>query len=143
MAKSSAPINATLSVSLFLLAILGCGGSNRQLQSITANSQGMIQFQFSAAGTFSASPTSVNPLRVSWYVIPSGEDPPFGYTISSQPFATSCHTGTVVIALAPANPNAPTSGTIPTQVFDDLVIAHTTTAEGGFVASSPQNVACP
>jgi hypothetical protein len=142
MAKSSTSI-ATLSVALFLSATFGCGSSNRRLQLITPSSAGMIQFQFSAAGTFSASPTSVNPLPVSWYVIPAGDDPPFGYTLTSQPFATSCRTGALVIALAPTDPNAPTTGSIPTQVFQDLVLAHTTTAEGGFVASSPQNIACP
>jgi len=143
MKKSSVPILAALAAALLLSATLGCGSGNRQLQSITANGTGMIQFQFTAAGMFNASPTSVNPLPVSWYKIPAGVDPPFSYSLSSQPFATSCQTGDMVIALAPTNPDAPATGPIPTQVFDDLVLTHTTTSEGGFVASSPQNIACP
>ena len=145
MEKFSAQIIAALCAELFLSLALGCGSSNsnRQLQSISTSSTGMIQFQFTAAGTFSASPTTVNPLPVSWYVIPAGEDPPFGYTLTSQAFATSCQTGELVVALAPTDPNAPGSGVIPTQVFQDLVLDHTTTSEGGFVASSPQIIPCP
>ena len=145
MKKFSASIIAAFCAELFLSVTLGCGSSNsnRQLQSIATSGTGMIQIQFTAAGTFSASPTSENPLPVSWYVIPAGEDPPFGYTLTSQAFATSCQTGALVIALAPTNPNAPSSGLIPTQVFQDLVLDHTTTSEGGFVASSPQIIPCP
>lgn len=51
------------------LSTLGCG-SHRQVQSIKTQSSGMTQFQFTATGTFSTSPTSVTPLAVDWYVIP-------------------------------------------------------------------------
>jgi hypothetical protein len=142
MAMSSASIRPILTVSLFLLTALGCGSSNRQLQSIATAGVGMIQFQFTAVGTFSMSPTTVNSLPVSWYLV-SQSPPPANYTLTSQPFVTQCQTFAVVVAVAPTNPNAPTSGTIPNQVFQDLVIAHTTTSEGGFVASTPQNIACP
>jgi hypothetical protein len=129
---------------LLLVAALGCGrGGNRQLQSIAANASGMIQFQISATGTFTASPASVNPLPVSWYVIPAGEDPPFSYSLTSQPFTTGCQTGSQVIALAPTNPGAATTGPIPTQVFEDLVTNHTTRSEGGFVVSQPLGIPCP
>jgi hypothetical protein len=56
---------------------LACGSSssNRQLQSITIN--GAVegeQFEFVAAGTFSAPPTTVSPLPVSWsYAPPPGQ----------------------------------------------------------------------
>ncbi len=142
MKKSSAPLIATLSVWLFLSATLGCGSSNRQLQSITTNSQGMTQFQLTATGRFSASPTTVTPLPVAWFVVGQAP-PPTPYSLTSQPFVTGCQTLAVVIAVAPANPKAASTGNIPDQVFQDLVIAHTTTSEGGFVASSPQNIACP
>lgn len=145
MAKSRIPMMiATLFVSSFLSATFGCGGnggSSRQLQSIAVTGTGMVQLQFTAAGTFNASPVTVNPLPVSWYVVnptPSAEP----YTLTSQPFQSACQDA-VVIAVAPMDPMAPAAGTIPSQVFQDLVTAHTTTVEGGFVASSPQFLACP
>jgi hypothetical protein len=144
MTKTWAPMIGTLCFSLLLSATLGCGSSgsgNRQLQSIAVNGTGMIQLQFTATGTFSASPTTVSPLPVSWYVVnptPDGE----AYALTSQPFQSMCQNATLV-AVAPADPKAPASGTIPSQVFQDLVIAHTTTVEGGFVASGPQYMACP
>jgi hypothetical protein len=146
MTKSWTPILFTLSASLFLALTLGCGTSNRQLQSIAINTTGaiegnMIQLQFVAAGTFNASPTAVNPLPVSWYVVP--HDTTAVYTLTSQPLTMMCQTGSSVIALAPTNPNAPSSGTIPSQVFQDLVINHTIAEEGGFVASTAQYAACP
>jgi hypothetical protein len=58
-----APFLLILSAFLFI----ACGGSSRQLQSITiakaANGQ---QIQFVATGTFSAPPTTVTPLPVDW-----------------------------------------------------------------------------
>jgi len=124
------------------------GGSNsaRQLQSITAIATGMTQIQLTATGAFSASPKSVTPLPVAWYIEPGVLDPPPGsvsYTLSSQPFSTACQTGSTAAAIAPQSPDAPASGAIPNQVWIDLVVNHTTTAEDGFVASPPQNIACP
>jgi hypothetical protein len=146
MTKSWAPIFATLSASLFLAATLACGGSNRQLRSISITPTGviegnMIQLQFVAAGAFNASPTAVDPLPVSWYVVPQATAAV--YTLTSQPFDIACQTGSSVIALAPTDPNAPKSGTIPSKVFQDLVIDHTVSEEGGFVASIVQYAACP
>jgi hypothetical protein len=141
MAKSRAPMMiATFFVCSFLAATLGCGGSggsSRQLQSIAVTGTGMVQLQFTAAGAFNASPVTVNPLLVSWYVVN-----PTPYTLTSQPFQSACQDA-VLIAVAPIDPMAPATGTIPGQVFQDLVTAHTTTLEGGFVASSPQFLACP
>jgi len=136
-------MTATFFASLFLSATLGCGsgGSSRQLQSIAVNGTGMIQMQFTATGSFTVTPTTVSPLPVSWYVVnpvPSG----MPYLLTSQPFEVTCENATLV-AVAPADPTAPASGTIPSQVFQDLVIAQTTTVEGGFVASSPRFLACP
>jgi hypothetical protein len=146
MTKPWAPILATVSASLFLAATWACGSSNRQLQSIAINTTGaiegnMIQLQFVASGMFNASPTTVNPLPASWYVVPQDTAPI--YTLTSQPFKMMCKTGASVIALAPTDTNAPSSGAIPSQVFDDLVINHTIAAEGGFIASPPQYAACP
>ncbi len=143
MAKSWAPAIAFLFASLLVSASLGCGSgsSNRQLQSIAINGTGMIQLQFTATGTFNMSPATVSPLPVSWYVVnltPSG----MPYILTSQPFQSECQDA-LLIAVAPADPMAPATGTIPSQVFQDLVTAHTITVEGGFVASSPQFMACP
>jgi len=142
------PILIAASILLTLLSTLGCGSGsgNRQLQSITDNATGMTQIQLTATGAFSASPKSVTPLPVAWYVTPAVLDPPVGsvaYTLSSQPFSTACQTGGVAVAVAPQSPSAPTTGTIPSQVWIDLVVRHTTTSEGGFVASLPQNIFCP
>ena len=92
---------------------LACGSSNRQLQSITidevANGQ---QIQSTATGTFSASPTTVSPLAVSWSFAP----PPPEYTLTTQPFTFQCEvTGpypSPLIALAPADANASSSGSV-------------------------------
>jgi len=97
MTKAWAPIIANLSAWFLLLAALGCGSSNRQLQSIAVTSTGaiegnMIQLQFVAAGSFNASPTTVNPLAVSWYVVDQ-DAPPAVYTLTSQPFSMMCKTG--------------------------------------------------
>lgn len=149
MAKSWVPVLAAPSFSFLLLVMLACGSSNRQLQSLTITPTGaiegnMIQLRFVAAGTFNASPTTVNPLPVSWYVVPQeAEDVNLSYNLTSQPFSLMCQTGSSVIALAPTDPNAPSSGTIPSQVFTDLVTTHTITMEGGFVASTAQYAACP
>ena len=101
----------------------------------------MIQLQFVAAGAFNASPTAVDPLPVRWYVVPQATAAV--YTLTSQPFDIACQTGSSVIALAPTDPNAPKSGTIPSKVFQDLVIDHTVSEEGGFIASIAQYAACP
>jgi hypothetical protein len=114
MKKSSAPLFA-LSTWLLLSATLGCGSSNRQLQSIATNSQGMTQFQLTATGTFSASPTTVSPLPVAWFQVGQTFFPPFTYKLTSQPLVTGCPTLAAVIAIAPTNPKAPSTGTLPEQ----------------------------
>jgi hypothetical protein len=102
----------------FLLALaaainLACGSNNRQLQSITVNAvTNGEQIQFVATGTFSASPTTVNPLPVSWSFAP----PPGQYTLTTQPFMFECEVAgpypSPLIAMAPADPNAPSSGSL-------------------------------
>jgi len=112
MAKSRAPL------SFFLLCLaaslsIGCGSSsNRQLQSIaiqaTVNGE---DIQFVATGTFSAPPTTVSPLAVSWSYAP----PPPDYTLTAQPFLYSCahpQTAGPIVAMAPSDPNAPNTGSM-------------------------------
>jgi len=101
---------------LLTLLTLGCGSgsSNRQLQSITikavANGQ---RVQFLATGTFSAPPTAVSPLPVFWTFAPP--DPQ--YTLTTEPFLFNCEqpeSPGPIVAMAPANPGAPSSGSIST-----------------------------
>jgi len=134
---------AAQAVVVLLAGALSCGGSNRQLQSITTNHSGITQLQFTATGTFSTSPASVSSLPVFWWTGPAILHPPYAYTLSSQPYNVACQTGDSVIAIAPTSPNAPTSGTIPGQVFEVLVSTQTGAQEGGFVASAPQSISCP
>jgi hypothetical protein len=110
------------SVLLILVATvltLSCGSGGRQLQSITisqtVNGQ---QIQFTATGTFSAAPITVSPLPVTWGVGPFAPPPPgnLGYQLSTQPFQFDCTVSgpsLPVLAWAPPDPNAPSSGSWP------------------------------
>jgi hypothetical protein len=110
----------TLRALILLLPVisltLACGsGSNRRLQSITINEVASgQQIQFVATGTFSATPTMVSPLPVSWSLAP----PPPQYTLTSQPFTFQCKNAgpyaSPVVAMAPLDPTAPSSGSIST-----------------------------
>jgi hypothetical protein len=143
-----------ISGALLLLIINGCAaGSDRGLESISINpnSASGAAASYTATGTFSSPPVTVTPLSVSWLVMGPGLEPPGpGYTLSPGAFqAQRCSqiesktaTNYVVVAYAPANPNAPSSGPMPEQVFQDLVIAHTMTSEGGFVAATAA-LTCP
>lgn len=101
---------------LFLIAALtvscgsggGSSGSNRQLQSIAIHgvSNGAA-VSFTATGTYNAAPVTATPLPASWYI----QDPPDGYVLTTQPFVVSClSVAPGVTAVAPADPNAPSSG---------------------------------
>ena len=139
--------------SLALLAAFatsGCG-SDRQLESISVTPASMTnvkagtQVTFTAAGQFNMSPMTANPARVSWRASGPGIDPAGmnGYSLTDQPFMLTCSApGTfIVTAYAPTNPNAATDGSVPSQVYQDLVTSHTMSAEGGFVAATAQ-VSC-
>jgi hypothetical protein len=95
---------------------LACGGNGngRQLQSITVTpTQNGSQFQFVASGTFSQTPTTVNPLPVAWTNGLMAPPPPtYTYTLSTQPYVFNCASSGEfqVVAYAPPNPDAPTSG---------------------------------
>lgn len=118
-----------ISVLLLLAALavnFSCGsaglGTGRQLQSITitqtTNGQ---QIQFLATGTFSAPPTTVNPLPVAWTLGLMAPPPPtYTYTLTSQPYEVNCTTvgpeDLPVVAFAPPNPSAPSSGSSKTVI---------------------------
>lgn len=142
---------------LFLVSILaigtlsGCGGNNRQLQSLTvspasATAQGG-QAQFTATGQFSSMPMSVSLASVSWWQSPPIIDPPsnmFGLALTGQPFTAQCSgfTGTITItAIAPMDPGN-LSPSISSTSFAHLVLQHTATQESGFVAATA-TMNCP
>ena len=132
-----------------LLVVLGttaCGSSSRRLESITISSGGNVSMQYSATGIFNKAPTTVSPLPVSWYIVNSSvisdvSPPDYGYTLTTQPYSLNpCVLTDTVVALAPMDPNAPTSGGISAKVYQDLVVTHSVSVEGGFVAAaSPAN----
>jgi len=129
---------------LVVFGITACGSnSSRQLESIAISPSGNFSIlQYTATGTFNKSPTNVTPLPVSWYLVntavnPAINGPVYGYSLTTQPFAIStCAPTDTVVALAPADPNAPTSGALTGQVYQDLVVAHTVSKEEGFVAEA-------
>jgi hypothetical protein len=129
---------------LVVFGITTCGSSNRQLESITISSGGNVSMQYTATGRYNESPTSVTSLPVSWYVVvntavnPAITGPPvYGYTLTTQPFELSpCVQSDTVVALAPADPNAPTTGEVSLNVYQDLIITHAVSKEGGFVAAA-------
>jgi hypothetical protein len=99
---------------------LSCGsGSGRHLQSITLTQTAINngqEDQFVATGTFSEPPTTVTPLPVDWTNGLMAPPPPtYIYTLTTQPFVVNCTVvgpeAPLVVAFAPPDPNAPTSGT--------------------------------
>jgi hypothetical protein len=140
---------------VFILAVgalTGCGGSSRQLQSLSVSPASTAaqagQAQFSATGQFSSMPTSVSPASVSWWQSPPIIDPPsnmFGLGLTSQPFTAQCFGFTgmtiTITALAPmdvSNLNPSISST----TFAHLVLQHSATQESGFVAATA-TMSCP
>jgi len=141
-------LNLLFAVLLALVAFSGLGcGSSRQLQSIaispaTVTVATSANAQFTASAQFNISPMTVNPASVSWTIVGPGFDPPPspGYSLSAQPVSFPCigpsGSNYVVIAYAPVDPNAAQSGSMPSQVFQDLVMQHTASQEGGFIAAT-------
>jgi hypothetical protein len=132
-------------------ALSGCGGSNRQLQSLSvspanATAQGG-QAQFTATGQFSSMPMSVSPASVSWWRSPPIIDPPsnmFGLALTGQPFTAQCSgfSGPITVtALAPMDPGN-LNPSISSTTFAHLVLQHTATQESGFVAATA-TMNCP
>jgi hypothetical protein len=147
----------TLCNLLFMIVILavellsGCGGSNRQLQSLSVSPASTAaqggQAQFTATGQFSSMPMSVSPASVSWWQSPPIIDPPssmFGLALTNQPFTAQCFgfTGTITItAIAPMDASN-LNPSISSTTFAHLVLQHTATQESGFVAATA-TMNCP
>src|SRR5580700_4979600 len=82
IARLASPLFSILAFACFALSC----GSSRQLQSITVSqTTSGTQATFVATGTFSAAPTTVTPLPVSWYVGAVGAQ----YTLTTQPFSAT------------------------------------------------------
>lgn len=134
-------------LSFFFLA--GCG--SRQLQSLTVSPASTTaqggQAQFTATGQFNMSPMTMTPASVDWFSSLPACDPPGGnipLTLTSQPFTAQCLQPGImtVTAVAPMDTSAGANVSVPLKVFVDLVLSHTTTQEGGFVAATAQ-LTCP
>jgi hypothetical protein len=99
----------------------------RQLQSITiSQTTNGEQVHFTASGTFSAPPTKVTPLAVSWGFGLFAPPPPgnLRYTLTTEPFVFDCSDSAQslpVSVFAPSDPNAPISGSLP---FNGMVTAN-------------------
>jgi hypothetical protein len=143
---------------LFMVIILaigtlsGCGGSSRQLQSLSVSPASTTaqggQAQFTATGQFSSMPMAVSPASVSWWQSPPIIDPPsnmFGLGLTSQPFTAQCSGFTgmtiTITALAPADPKN-LNPSISSTTFAHLVLQHSATQESGFVAAKA-TMTCP
>jgi hypothetical protein len=111
-------------LALLLLALvsapsLTCGSSARHLQSIAISKMANgTQIEFAATGTFSSSPTTVNPLAVNWSMGLIAPPPAqYRYALTPQPFVVNCtdfEAGPVVVsAVARLDLNAPSSRTLP------------------------------
>jgi len=133
-------------------ALTGCGGSSRQLQSLTVTPASTAaqggQAQFTATGQFSSMPMSVSPASVSWWQSPPIIDPPsamFGLGLTSQPFTAQCFGFTgmtiTITALAPMDPGN-LNPSISSTTFAHLVLQHSATQESGFIAAKA-TMTCP
>ena len=138
-------------LSLTIFCAGGCGGTStpRQLQSITISPATATaqngQAQFTATGQFNTAPMTVTPLSVTWVERGPGIDiagP--GYSLTDGPLKAQCILpgSLTIVAFAPADPSAPASGPMSFQLYDDLVVNHTTSQEGGFIAATAQ-MTCP
>lgn len=119
------------------------GGPPRILESITVNAVSSLSgTTYTATGHFSAAPITVNNLAVAWYQTGPVLDPGpkyLTYTLTTARFKGICPGGPVqsyVVAYAPADPNAPATGSILFTDFVTLVEDHTVTQLDGFVAGS-------
>jgi hypothetical protein len=133
MCEENAMYNYWLSVVLLFAAILtlACGSSpsSRQLRSITIHTVvNGSELQFTATGTYSAPPTTVTPLPVNWsFGLMAPPPNTLQYTLTTQPFIFNCLSAgpfAGVTAVAPSDPNAPATGTLP---FAKMTVASAST----------------
>lgn len=123
----------------------GCGGgtpSTPQIQSLQINQQSTVGGPAYTATATLNDGKQVNPASVSWVVwnYSSFSNGQPHYVLTSSPYPPVCGaqcTGWTLVAIAPADPNAPKNGRIPLSVFQDL-ISGKATSEAGFVAAIMQ-----
>ena len=128
----------------FFLNACGGGGIG-SLQSLKITSQvAVTSFQFTATGLYSSG-KQLTPLSVGWFDFTFNSflvgNP--HYTLTKSRFVPLCTSGEVLIvmAIAPVDPNASATGTVPTAVFQDFATGKTNN-EGGFIAATTQ-INCP
>lgn len=132
------------------LTTAGCArGTPRVLESISVAPKTVTaqnaQATFTATGHYNTDPTTVPSLPVSWVVMgPAGDPPGPGYALSATPLTAQCRARATytVVAYAPTNPDAPSSGSMPSSVFSALVLEQSTTSDDGFVAGTA-TMNCP
>jgi hypothetical protein len=113
--RNTGPLLLLVVLLVLAICMLGCGGSNRQLQSLSIRpAVGVTQVQFTAMGTFRDSGKTA-PVSALWWTTQPWTYPPtpFIVTVSSTGFA-QCQAfapaGTYTIfAVAPVDPNMPLS----------------------------------
>jgi hypothetical protein len=117
------------------------------LESITVNGVSSVNgTTFTATGHYSSAPMTVTGIPVAWFQTGVAVDPPgpnWDFTMSTSPLKGQCYgidtaTTYYVVAYAPANPDAPSSESMPFTVFTSLVERHIAPTEDGFVAGSTQ-----
>ena len=111
IARLASPLVPVVALACFALSC----GSGRHLQSITiSQTSSGARITFVASGTFSAPPRTVTPLPVDWTLGLMAPPPQrYTYTLTTQPFVFDCTASgpsLPVVAFAPPDPNAPSSG---------------------------------
>jgi hypothetical protein len=145
--------NARPALSLTILLLASCGGGPRtgMLESITVvPGTGAPGVSFTATGHYSTAPATENNITVAWFQsgpVINPYAPDWSYSMSSGPFQGTCYSSaqpytSYVVAYAPTNPDAPANGKMPFTVFQNLVVYHTVTQQGGFVAGVA-TLSCP
>jgi hypothetical protein len=113
--RNTGPLLLCVVLLFIALSLLGCGSSNRQLQSLSISpASGVTQVQFTAMGTFRDS-GKTEPVNALWWTTQPWTYPPvpFIVTVSSTGFA-QCQVfapaGTYTIfAVVPVDPSFPVS----------------------------------
>lgn len=132
-------LRIALTFSILSVVLISCGSSN-VLQSISINQTAAGATKFVATGTF-ANGAAIDPLPVNWVILGPAIDPPgTEYWLSAAPLFPVClikGAQYTVVAIAPVDPHAPKTGSVPMTVWDGLVSGKVK-SEGGFVAATAQ-----
>lgn len=138
---------APLLLLVFAVVLSSCGGGSLgTLRSIQINQQSAVDFpEYTATGTYSNG-MQANGIAVSWvqwnfttFVVSTPH-----YLLTASPFLPQCAqagSAFTLAAIAPADPQAPSNGDVPLNVWMDIVTGKAQ-SEGGFVGARVQ-ITCP